>query len=346
MGEEVTAVDTSSLKAFGQSIVDVCTALDAAEAASADLQAQLDQANATVAEEAMELSDARAQLADVQAAFDAYKASHPDVKTAVFSAYPGPARKDIYDPAPIMPVRVAAAYGVPVLPADRVYSEGSFGLAVKSLSPVVMVSYKQVTGLAVGSASVIAAVTTEIQALAAHQDKTFYVSCDHEVDNKIKNGTYSAGTYKAAAIRFAQIVRSVGAPNVKIAVCYMGWTFTQPTTSAFHPANYFDPATCDVIALDPYWTNQGSAGSAFDPGWSWAKAQGKPVHVWEVGFYTTGSQPTITDSQVTQRVGDIVAYWRDKADYVLWFEANKSDGNNLLEGHPDGLALWAAAVRG
>lgn len=331
-------------------------ALAAAQAATAAVQAQLDAANAQAATLAASVSALTAKWnADEQtittdaatiAALQAQVAAlQPAVKTAVFSAYPGPIVKDQYDPAPAMPNRVAAAYGIKTLPADRVYSEGSYGLAVKSLSPVVCVSYKQVPGLAAGTTSVVAAVTAEIKALAANPKVTYYVSCDHEVDNKIKQGTYTVAQYVAAAKSFAQIVRSVNAPNVKIAVCYMGWTFTQPATSSFHPATYFDPAVCDVVALDPYWTNQASASAAFDPAWTWAKAQGKPVHVWEVGFYTAGTQPAITEDQVTQRVGDIIAYWKPKADLVLWFEANKSDGDNLLEGHPAGLSLWATAVQ-
>jgi len=267
--------------------------------------------------------------------------------TTRFSAYAGPIIKDNWETRTILAARVAAAFGVSVLPAERLFSETSYGKAITSASPVVMSSYKQVTGLAANNPTVVNAVTAEIQAMKAHPEKTFFVACDHEVDNKIKNGSYSVTTYKAAASRFASIVRSVNAANVSVAVCYMGWTFTQPTGSFFHPERYFDPATCDVIALDPYWTsNLKTVESVMDPGYLWASSKGKPVHVWETGFYTSGSQTLYPEATYTSHVADVIGYWNDKADWTLWFEANKSDGNNLLEGHPQAQAEWAAAVQG
>lgn len=330
------------------------------------LDAQIASANAAAVDQLkQESAEAAADLAAVQGAFDTYKASHPDqppparqVKT-VFSVFPGPATVGGSDSQNAAArARACTALGVTVLPADRVYAEGNYPYAnngtARSSSPVVAISYKQVPALAAGDAATTSNLTKELQALKALPAQTFYVALDHEIDNKLTQGAYTLTQYKAALIAFNAIVAGVAAPNVKRAVCFMGWTFTQPSAGKpNHPANWFVAGDYDVVALDPYWTPPvtayKTASAAYGGAWSWAQSTGLPVHVWELGFYTLGDQtkqPNYAEGVYTQRLAQSVAYWKGKADHVLWFDANKTDGLNLIESHPDALSIWAAAVQG
>jgi hypothetical protein len=321
------------------------------------VQAQLVAANQQVVEEQQDNAALTSQLADLQATFDAYKASHPDQPPAQpqtvtkYSAYAGPIIKDQYDAPATMNNRVATAYGVPALPYERIYSEGKIAnLALASPSPVVGISYKQVPALGAASGpnqATVAALTAEFLAMKAKPTRSFHVSIDHEIDNKVKQGTYDVATYKRAVAVFKGILDQVAAPNIEHSVCYMGWSFSQATSNVWHPSNLWVDGAFDRVALDPYWTGDlKSVTAAFDPSWTWAEDKGVPVDVWEVGFYTSGTQPLYTEDQVSQRVAQIAAYWKGKAENVLWFEANKSDGNNLLEGHANGLSIWSSAVQG
>jgi hypothetical protein len=298
----------------------------------------------------------------VQAAFDAYKLTHPDapppppppppppVRATIFGAYPGPLTLGGDAQSTTSRARLSKALGVSVLPADRVYSETGYGKAVQSPSPIVAVSYKQVAGLAAGTQSVVDAIAAEIRALASKPAQQFDVACDHEVDNKVKSGTYSAAAYAAAARRFRDIVHGIGAPNVRTAFCTMGWSYLQATSNAWHPANLYAAAGADcfdLLAPDVYWTSGYSTiEKAANACRDWTLAQGKPFAIWETGWQTTGqADPKYTEAQRLARVQGTIDYWRAAgARYVLWFEALKSD-DNLLEGHPAALAAYGAAAQ-
>jgi hypothetical protein len=265
-------------------------------------------------------------------------------RRTVFSAYPGPNALNTFLPTDY--ARVAAALGVRVLPVHRIFSEYSYGKAAHSPSPVVAVSYKQVHGFAAGQRSVIRAMANELHALAARPGVRFRVSLDHEVDNKVKGGVYSATAYKRAATRFTRLVRRIDAPNIRVEACYMGWSFHQSTSNVWHPRHLWMDGIFDRVALDVYYTAQySSAAAAFDPAWHWASARNVPVDVWEAGYVTSGSQPAVTDSQAEAKTIEMIDYWKGKARKVMWFNSIKLDGDNRVTSHPAALAAYRAAVR-
>ena len=104
----------------------------------------------------------------------------------------------------------------------------------------------------------------------------------------------------------------------------------------------------DLLAPDSYWTaNYDTIDKIAGPCRDWTLDQGKPFAIWETGWQTTGqADPGYTEDQRTARVQGTIDYWRAAgAEYVLWFEAKKTD-DNLIEGHPGALAAYAAAVQG
>ncbi len=326
----------------------VRAALDAHDAQDAALAAA-DYATLLAAQQAQ--AAAEASRDQVIADFEAYRRTHtqpdqvpppPSDPAAIFSAYAGPMGTQAGQTAASR-ARVAEAFGVGTLPADRVYSGTGFGKAKDCPSPLVAVSYGQVKALAAGDATVKASLTAELQTLAAKTGQTWHVSCDHEVDSKIRGGTYTGAQVKAAHAAFAQIVRAVGAPNIKVAGCWTGYVFTLPATDPSNPSHYYDPASYDVVAVDAYYVTQRTAAIAFDPAWGWMKTLGKPLAIWETGWSTDSNPQNPTDSVVATKVQEIVDYWKPKVGYVLFFESTK--GDNLLEERPAALAEWAAEVQ-
>lgn len=295
----------------------------------------------------------------LQAEFDQYKRDNPAGGTpppppppspsgTIFSAYAGP-DGTMAGQTPESRDRVSKALGVPVLPADRVYSGTGFGKAIQCPSKLVAVSYGQVKAMAAGDASVKASLVTELKALAAKTSQVFHVSCDHEVDSKIRKGTYTAADVKKAHAAFATLVRSIGAPNIKVAGCWTGYALTLAKTDASYPANYYDPASYDVIAIDAYYVTQKTAAAAFDPAWNWIKTLNKPMAIWEIGWSTDSNPQTVSDTVAASKVQEMIDYWNGKVGYVLFFESVK--GDNLLELHtaPAGasaLSKWAAKTQG
>jgi hypothetical protein len=290
----------------------------------------------------VERDQAKADLAQ-------YIKDHPDdppppppATKTLFSAYAGPLTTGEAGQTSTTRARVAKVLGVPVLPADRVYSADQFGRAAQCPSPLVAVSYGQVPALAKGDATVIKNLTAELTALS-RTGKRYDVSADHEVDAKIRKGTYTATQVEAAAARLQGIVDGIGSPNLRTAMCLTGWVFTLGETDKSHPVHYFDPDQVGLITLDPYYVTQKTIGAAFDPAWAWASQQDKPVAIWETGWGTESNPQNPTDAQALAKVNAIIDYWRTRnVEYVLWFESVK--GNNLLESHPPALAAYAAAV--
>lgn len=343
-------MSTDELKGQILSDVDAYGDAVATEQKAADQQL-VDQANAAasqaqgqVATLTQQLATAQARIAELEAQVGSEEPPpDPDPAKTLFSAYAGPMTTSESGQTSTTRARVAKALGVPVLPADRVYSSTSFGKAIDCPSPLVAVSYGQVPALARGDAAVVQMLTTELTALSK-TGKRYDVSADHEVDAKIRKGTYTGAQVKAAAARLAQIVAGIGSPNIRPTMCLTGWVFTLGEADPSHPVHYFDPASVGLIALDPYYVTQKTVGAAFDPAWAWASKQGKPVAVWETGWGTDSNVQSPTDALATTKVNEIIDYWRTrKTEYVLWFESIK--GNNLLESHPPALAAWAAAMK-
>jgi len=313
-------------------------ALDAAHSAGYDL-GRSDQA-----------ADDRTAYAALEAEFAAYRERNPETPPpparTVFSVYAGPATKGGSGQTSTTRARVCKAFGIPEpLPVDRVYSSTDFGKAASCPSPHVAVSYGQVVALARGTSTVINALKAEFEQLAVRTGQTFDVSCDHEVDSKIRKGSYTAAQVEDAHGEFASILDSVAAPNLRHALCCTGYVFQLGPSDPSHPDHYYAVGVYQVGALDPYWSNgKRSVDDVFDPAFAWVGSKGLIPATWETGVSVDPEEPALTVAELTRRTEGIADYFERKpVAYSMWFESAR--GNNYLENTPSALAVWAERMQ-
>lgn len=314
-------------------------AQDAADIAR--LQSDLVARDQTIREQAARIQELEDQLDDEDP---------PPPSKPLLGWFPGPLRFPNTGPVETkadMRARCIAAFGGP--PAvERIYNEGSW--TVPAPGQPAIVSFTQ-------SAAAVAAGTfdTQIRDFVNALDPAtrYWLVLNQEADNPDKHN--DPAQQRAGVAHFADVIHGCGKPNVLVATILMSYTITGGQWSQWLP----DVSYLDAFGANAYWRPYlRTPAAVYDPAIGAAATCGLPLIIGETSLGAAGhggkdkaddgTFVDIDEATWTDFTRDAIAYLTDPAhniDAVTWFETNKTDGRWLHEGHPAGLALWAAAVQ-
>lgn len=177
---------------------------------------------------------------------------------------------------------------------------------------------------------------------------------DHEPEQSGR--TYTAAQFVSGFRHFADVMRSIRNPWIKITPIYMQWSLrssaTWPVDSGYWPGDdyvdYFGVDAYYMAGLSGFTTAAGLFGNSL----TFAQAHAKPLVVAE---HSIGSGPGHggegwTDAQWTSLVADTINYLDGKAYALAWFETWKSDGDwrmnswNNFGVHQGAINEWTAVA--
>ena len=226
---------------------------------------------------------------------------------------------------------ISSSLGTPGV--ARVFFPGlppaTFAGSTADLGVPVVVSFKaDPVGVAAGSYD--AQVRTFFASVPAGQ--MVWWSYYHEPEDNIERGEFTAAQYRAAWTHLEQVVpiRDTLRPTLIL----MRWSLQVPGR---HVADYVTPGLA-VLAWDAYlqqWSP--TAAIAFDPAKRVSDSFGLGFAVAETSIDNAMTSPP----NRSVAVQDVVDRARaDGAEFVTWFETNKSDGDWRLTPYAAATTLW------
>lgn len=116
---------------------------------------------------------------------------------------------------------------------------------------------------------------------AMPRDRITWVSYEHEMDAKVKEGHYAAADVRTAYVRFANLVTASGNPMIKKTLILTGWDYRNRMLTYYPGAAYVD-----TLAVDKYRWGTETIPYLFDEAFAVAAAYGKPLGVAEFGVWS------------------------------------------------------------
>ncbi len=275
-----------------------------------------------------------------------------DERTAptLFGAFAGPYSFPNESPVETkaqMRARVCSAFGIDELPVERIFNENTW--VVPEAGRPAIVSFSQ-NPTSVANGDFDGQITAFVQAL--DPNTRYWLCLNHECDQTGRS--YTPAEQVAGFRHFSTVARAVGKPRVKLIPILMSWTLTRGQD--FWRQWYPGAAYVDAIGWDAYWrpTLKHTAADVYGGVMAVNKAEKMPLLICETSLGAQGhGGQQLVGGQYVDIPDDIWSgFTTDAIQFlnvpgvtaVTWFETNKTDGRWLLEGHPEALRIYSAAV--
>ncbi|MDG6107223.1 hypothetical protein Daura_31350 [Dactylosporangium aurantiacum] len=177
----------------------------------------------------------------------------------------------------------------------------------------------------------------------APRDRDIFWCFYHEPEDDIRDGAFTAASYRAAWQRIAGLADQAGNPRLFATTILMDWT-VDPKSGRNWRDYYPGPAYVDVMAWDVYNFDEANSETmashnAKRPALEVARSQGKPYAVAELGVQDHANRPAM--------LRDIARWMRGTADarFVTYFDAVGWPEDDLI-GDTASIQAWREAVTG
>lgn len=148
-----------------------------------------------------------------------------------------------------------------------------------------------------------------------------FLTCWHEPDGKIRQGTFTLTDYLPAFARWCQTVKQAaadfGRPHVYTTQIVEAWSGQHPTAGSTYTDMWPGAGLVDCYGVDGY-SNTGTGEALWGPAVSFASSKGIPWGVAEVGCVTTMDTSWMS-AQAAYATSHPAGGGHTKAAFFAWF---------------------------